>query len=109
MSWFEIRVPGIARIDRIVAVFEVWAPETLPFAKFKVKIVERKGDNFAGFTNVAIRNPETGQPEWTAGLGASVEEALRDVLQCFLREIEENSLGRPLNEGDFVWSAPKDF
>ena len=109
MNWFEIQVAGIARIDRVVAVFEVWAPETLPFAKFKVKIVERRGDNFAGFTNVAIRNPETGQPEGNAGLGASVEEALKDVLHGFLREIEENSPGRPLSEGDFVWSAPEDF
>jgi hypothetical protein len=109
MSWHEIRVDGIARIDRIVAVFEIWAPETLPFAKFKVKIVERSGNRFAGCANVAIRKPKTGEPEFVAGLGGSVEEALKDTLHYFFREIEENSPGRPLDESDFAWSAFEDF
>ena len=52
----------------------------MPFASFKVKVIERDDGSFVGVPNVAIRSPE-GTPEWTSGLGDTVEEALADALR----------------------------
>ena len=102
--WTDIRIPGIARIDRVVAEFDVWTDGmTLPFAKFKVKIVERT-DDFLGVVNVAIKNQVTGYPEWIGGNGWSVEEALEDAIRYFLREVEKYAPPRPLTDEDFEWS-----
>jgi len=100
---------GVARIDRVAAVFEVWSDGTFPFAKFKVKVVERSGDGFLGIPNVAIRNQETGEPEYTSGLGKTIEEALLDTLTYFAREVEQNTGRRELSNTDFIWSAFEDF
>lgn len=106
----DTKIEGIARIDRISAVFEVW-PEgnAVPFAKFKVKVIERAGGDFLGVPNVAVRNPATGHPEYTSGLGKTVEEALADAIKYFLKEIKQNTPAHDLSEADFVWSASEDF
>jgi hypothetical protein len=109
MDWKSIKVAGIGRIDRVVATFEVWSDGSLPFAKFKIKIVERIGGDFAGFANVAIRGSVTGDPEWVAGLGDSAEQALRDTLDYFFKEIEQHAENRSLTSDDFEWADPADF
>jgi hypothetical protein len=108
-NWSNIKMIGVARIDRVAAIFDVWSDGKLPFAKFKVKIVERSGDSFLGVPNVAIRNPQTGEPEYTSGLGKTVEDALADTLIYFVREVEQCTAQRELTEDDFVWSASEDF
>jgi len=109
MDWKSIKVPGIGRIDRVVATFEVWSDGSLPFAKFQIKVVERSGGDFIGVANIAIRNSVTGNPEWIAGLGDSAEDALRDALDYFLKEIEQHADNRSLTNDDFEWADPVDF
>ena len=109
MEWHEIRMNDIKRIDRIVAEFDIWVDGSLPFAKFKIKIIERYGKGFYASPNVAIKNPHTGNPEFIGGLGSTLEEALQDALAFFWREIEQNSPRRRLVLEDFSWSAGEDF
>ena len=109
MNWKSIKVAGIGRIDRIVATFEVWSDGSLPFAKFKIKIVERSGEDFLGVANVAIRDSVTGSPEWTAGLGSSADEALKDTLVYFFEQVGKHAPKRSLTEDDFEWADPEDF
>ena len=109
MNWSEIKMRGIARIDRVAAVFDVWSDGVLPFAKFKIKIVERSGSSFLGVPNLAIRNLQTGEPEYASGLGKTIEEALTDTLFYFVKEIEQHAAQRELSVDDFVWSAVEDF
>jgi hypothetical protein len=109
MLWSNTTVPGAIRIDRVATVFEVWADQRLPFAKFRVKILERSPNDFVGVADVAIRNPRTRNAEFTSGLGHTIEETLKDTLNYFFREIENNKPDRDLTEDDFVWSAPEDF
>ncbi len=102
-------IEGVVRIDRVAEVFEIWPAEEFPLAKFKVKVLQREDGQFLGVPNVAIKNPVTGEPEWTSGLGDSIEEALQDALRYFFREVEDNRCDRPLAEEDFCWANPDDF
>ncbi|NQU26276.1 MAG: hypothetical protein HQ567_33740 [Candidatus Nealsonbacteria bacterium] len=102
-------IEGVARIERVAEVFEVWPREDLPFAKFKIKVLDRGSSQFLGIPNVAIKNPVTGNREGTSGLGESVEEALQDALRYFFKELQEHPYDRPLTEDDFSWADPEDF
>jgi hypothetical protein len=100
---------GIIRIDKVVATLEVWLDATFPFAKMKVKVLERSSGDFLAVPNVAWRNAASGEAEYTSGLGGSAEEAVGDLLERFVQEVRKLSSGRVSTEGDFEWSAPEDF
>lgn len=104
------KIEGVARLDRVLEVFEVWPRNDLPFAKFKVKIMQgRSGEGLTGCPNVAIKNPETRAPDWIGGCGTTVEETLEDTIRYFYLQIESRGYDRPLEEDDFEWSHPDDF
>jgi hypothetical protein len=109
-SWATVRIDGITRIDRVAGVFEIWPRDSdFPFAKFKVKVLERGGGDFLGVPNLAVRNADTGEPEYTSGLGKTVEAALADAVKYFLRSVKQHNPAAGLSEADFVWSACEDF
>ena len=87
----------------------MWLDATFPFAKMKVKVLERSPGNFLAVPNLARRNAISGETEYTSGLGGNVEEAVSDLLVRFVSEVREHSPSSGLNEGDFEWSAPEDF
>ena len=68
-------------------------------------IIERPDGSYLGVPNVARLSPD-GAPDWIAGLGTSVEEALEDTLRWFVRSA---GMGTDTTEQDFVWAAPEDF
>jgi hypothetical protein len=109
MNWKTIKMDGVGRIDRVVATFEVWSDGSLPFAKFKIKVVERAGGDFISVANIAIRDSATGNPEWVAGLGDSAEAALKDAFDYFFKGVEQHAPKRPLTDDDFEWADPVDF
>ena len=105
-DWRLLHVEGLGPVSRQVALFQIGPPLAhLPFASFKVKVVERSNGSFLGVPNVAVRRPD-GSPDWMSGLGISVEEALEDALQWFKRSVVESN---STVEGDFVWAANEDF
>ncbi|CAH1223278.1 hypothetical protein PAECIP111893_04944 [Paenibacillus plantiphilus] len=107
-DWKSIKVDGVTKIEKIVAEFNVWAIQKLPFPKFKVKIKEISTGGFSGSTNVAVRSLLDNEPEWTIGFGNTITESLEDTIKSFFETIEgmeETSL----SEDDFVWSDPHDF
>ena len=66
-------------------------------------------NNFNGRTNVCIKSL-TGDLEWIAGLGESIDEALEDTLTQFIRSIEKYRGDRSIfQEPDFEWAACEDF
>ena len=97
------------RIDKVVAQFEVWPGETLPFAKFKVKVLERSPTDYLAVTNVTALNHASREPEYISGLGDSAEEAVEDLLIRFMAGIREQVPAAGLSETDFVWSSYVDF
>lgn len=104
-----MRPDGIRRVDRIVAEFDVWVDDSFPFAKFKVKVLDRGLGDLAAFANVAIRDRTTGTPDFIAGLGSTIEEATDDLFVRFVAGVRENTPPTGLTEADFAWSAPEDF
>ncbi len=101
---------GIARIDTVVAQYQVWLDgELFPFPKMKVKVLASPGAGFAAHANLHRRDPKTGYPDYICGTGRTCEEAFHDLLQRFVEEATEHSANRKLEEQDFEWSAHEDF
>jgi len=109
MKWQDLKPDHVVQISRVAAVFEVWVEQDIPIAAFKVKVLERQTGDFLAVPNIAVRNAGTRQPEWTSGLGASIEEALVDALKYFFMEIGQNMPARPLAEEDFMWADSGEF
>ncbi|ADG69392.1 hypothetical protein Plim_3579 [Planctopirus limnophila DSM 3776] len=100
---------GIIRLDRVVAEYDAWLDASLfPVPKMRVKVIQRRND-FAAFTNLRRCDRVTGQPDGTAGLGDTPDEALTDLLTRFVAEAREALPPDGFVESDFVWSAPEDF
>lgn len=107
-DWKSIKVDGVIKIEKVVAEFNVWSIQKLPFPKFKVKIRENSAGGFSGSTNVAVRSLLDNEPDWTTGFGNTISESLEDTVKSFfetIEGIEETNL----SEDDFVWSDPHDF
>ena len=100
---------GIIRIDKVVSELEVWLDASFPFAKFKVKVLERSNGDYLAVPNLARRDRVSGERDGLSGLGDDPEEAVNDLLARFVSNVRENSIGIELSEADFEWSAPEDF
>lgn len=103
--WQDIKIEGIARIEKSVAEFDVVELEKTPYSKFKVKIYESPDGTFTGYTNLRVKD-ETGDACGGLGHGETVEEALKDTIEYFLNMIDEN---QDISEEDFECSDPFDF
>lgn len=105
-EWRNISIEGIASIEKVCAVFEVWCKEKVPYGgKFKIKILENILGDYTGIPNVAFKDKEDGSVDWICGYGNDVSEALEDTIKCFLETIQgkEN-----LSEDEFEWNL-EDF
>ncbi|ERI10629.1 hypothetical protein HMPREF0083_01274 [Aneurinibacillus aneurinilyticus ATCC 12856] len=105
-DWKNIKIDGIARIEKCVGEFQIWELRKTPYGKFKVKIFERIDGSFAGFTNIRLKSIEDGSPESGVGFGISISEALEDTLNNFMEMLNQR---KELSEDDFEWSHPDDF
>src|SRR5258708_29578194 len=101
-DWKEIKIPEIAKIERVVAHFEVWAIGVFPSAKVKIKILESPTGYYTGFPNMAAKSRQDRSPDWIAGVGDSISDALEDTIKSLLQSITENGA---TSEEDFEWSA----
>lgn len=104
-EWKELKIKGIARIEKVVAEFDVLELEKTPYSKFKVKIYEDLNGSYTGYTNLRIKN-ETGDTFGGVGHGNTVEEALKDAIVYFLGILNEKQIWK---EEDFECSDPFDF
>jgi hypothetical protein len=103
-----IPIDGILSIDRVVAEFQIESPE-IPSRYFRVKITEKNTSRYMGRCNISI-NSSDDCPEWISGFGDSIDEALEDTLQQFMRSLRQYKGDRSfLEEEDFSWAACEDF
>ncbi|MEK3743788.1 hypothetical protein NST23_13965 [Brevibacillus sp. FSL K6-0770] len=105
-DWKDIKVTGINKIDKVVAEYYVWAIDKVPYGKFKIKILETAKGGYIGLPNLAVKSLEDGTADNTSGFGNSIEEALEDTINFFLKTLEGRT---DLAEEDFEWSDPHDF
>jgi len=105
VKWQTLLVPGLGPIERVVAVFTIGPPlERLPFASFKVKVIERADGSLFGVPNVAVRTAD-GTPDWIGGFGKTVDEALAECLTYFLGTVDDRAKA-DLFEEDFEGQTP---
>ena len=105
MDWKNLKIDGVARIDKCVAEFDVWELNLSPWGKFKVKIFEGSDGRYTGHTNLRLKSKD-GSPEGGVGFGSTVEEALNDTINYFLNMLRKHE---NLNENDFESADPYDF
>ncbi|MFS0558081.1 hypothetical protein [Brevibacillus sp. 179-C9.3 HS] len=105
-KWKSIVIDGVTSIDKVVAKFNIWSINKLPFPKFKVKIREEKSGVLFGSTNVAVKSDIDGEPDWISGHGRIIAEALEDTIISFFSTLDGFT---DLVEEDFVWADIHDF
>ena len=104
-DWRDIRVEGLAVRERIAAVFQISdSLARLPFAQFKVKVLERPDGSFFAIPNVAFRR--AGEADWIGGFGNTIDEALKDALFAFFGTLDKR---QEFSDSDFCWSDPLDY
>ena len=104
-AWKKLKIKGIARIEKVVAEFDVVELEKTPYSKFKVKIYEDLNGAYTGYTNLRIKD-ETGDAFGGVGHGNTIEATLNDTIVCFLGILNEKQVWE---EDDFECSDPFDF
>jgi hypothetical protein len=102
-------VNGVIRIDRVVEQLEIWLDQSFPFAKVRVKVLERSSGDFLAVPNVNVLNRTSREPEYISGLGSTVDEAVDDLLVRFVEGVREHTPINGLAESDFEWAASEDF
>ncbi len=100
---------GTVRIDRVVEQLEVWLDDSFPFAKMKVKVIDRGNSDYLAVANLSVRDPKTGYPDGEAGLGGTPTEAVDDLLQRFWDKAQNQRNGKSLDEANFAWADHEDF
>lgn len=89
-----------------MAHFEVWSIDTFPYGQIKMKILESPTGRYTGVPNIAAKSRVDGSPDWIAGHGKNISEALEDAINNLLQSIAKNEAA---SEEDFTWSAPEGF
>ena len=100
LDWKNIKIEGIANIEKCVGEFNVGELLKTPYSKFKVKVFESQKGVYTEYTNLFI-NDDPG-----VGSGKSVEDALKETIENFLEMINENQCD---SEEDFNCADPFDF
>lgn len=104
-SWKDITIKGIPSIKKCVGEYNIGEIKKTPYAKFKVKVYEKKNGKFYGITNLQIKDQD-GCPIGGIGYGNTIEEALEDTIRYFLKMLEEKE---EWAEEDFECADPYDF
>ncbi|MFD1885878.1 hypothetical protein [Paenibacillus wenxiniae] len=107
-NWKSIKIDNVIKIEKVVAEFNVWATQSLPFPKFKIKIREMSIGGYSGSTNVAVKSILDDEPDWISGFGDSISECLEDTINSFFSTLEGMEMDK-LSEDEFVWSDVHDF
>jgi len=100
---------GVIRIERVVAQLEVWLDDAFPFAKMKVKVIDRGNSDYLAIANLLFLDPTTGETDTEAGLGDTPEEAVSDFLKRFWHNANERFKSDSFDERFFAWAAHEDF
>ncbi len=100
-------------IEKCVAEFQIWLPDILPCEKMKIKIYEQRDHLFWGHTNVMLVRKFDNSPEGAGDWGDSIEKALINTINEFLKMVEEDyprsQYPKGLSVSDIQYSEDSDF
>ena len=69
--WKNLKIKGIAGIEKLVGEYNIWELNRSPYGKFKIKIFENSDNSYSGYTNIHIAD-ELGDFYCAVGYGRSV-------------------------------------
>ena len=103
--WNEIKHQGAAKIEKLVAEYNIWELNIIPCGKFKIKIYESSNHTYSGYTNIHIAD-ELGSFCCVVGHGKTQEEALEDTVSEFFKMTKRKNTWE---EQDFQYADSYDF
>ena len=103
--WYDIKHPGIAKIEKVVAEYNIWELNIIPCAKFRIKIYESQNHMYIGCTNIQLADG-LGDFCGAIGYGDTKEEALEDTISEFFKMAARKDVWE---EKDFQYADPYDF
>lgn len=108
-KWEDIKIDGIASIEKVVAEFIIGEHKYTPYGKFNVKILKRQKGGYLGYTNLLVKGDD-GYPSSEVGVGKTIEEALTNTIEVFLEQLmKKESTNGKLEENDFEVADYFDF
>lgn len=96
---------GIAKIEKLVAEYNIWELNIIPYAKFKIKIFKSSDHTYSGYSNIHIAD-EIGDFGCAVGYGKTEEEALEDTISEFFKLTTRKNTWE---EKDFRYADSHDF
>ncbi|MBL1230369.1 hypothetical protein IW492_14120 [Enterococcus sp. BWB1-3] len=106
-EWKQIKIEGIAKIEKCVGEFEISEYYISPWQTFKIKVYESQSGMYTGVSNLQIKDGD-GDFSVFVGNGKTISDALEKTIQCFF----ERTSRKPKEEWnmeDFKSSDPYDF
>ena len=103
--WKNIKQQGIAKIEKLVAEYNIWELNIIPYGKFKIRIYESSNCTYSGYTNIHIADG-SGDFYCAVGYGKTKEEALENTISEFFKLTARKSIWE---EQDFQYADPCDF
>lgn len=97
--------PGIAKIEKFVAEYNIWELNIIPSAKFKIKIYESSDHTYTGYTNIHIADG-LGDFCCAVGYGKTQEIALENTISEFFKLTARKNIWE---EQDFRYADSSDF
>ena len=103
--WNDIKYQGIAKIEKLVAEYNIWELNIIPCGKFKIKIYESPDHTYSGYTNIHIADG-LGDFCCAVGYGKTEEDALEDTISEFFKLTARKNTWE---EKDFQYADSYDF
>jgi hypothetical protein len=106
-DWKNIKIDGIAGIEKCVAEFDILEQNYYPYSKVKVKVWEDAEGHLTGVLNLHAKDP-SGYFDGETGDGKTIEEVLTNTLVYFLQLVSWKDK-QDWKKEDFTLSDPFDF
>jgi hypothetical protein len=104
MSWKTLGAALDCQISRICGVYQI-TDNRIPGTRLRIEVLESGRDGgFLAMPNMCFY--ASGAPDWTSGMGRTEEEALSDLLEYFLGELDRRGA---VDEDEVEWAESRDF
>lgn len=111
--WKNIDIQEVGSIEKCVGEFQILMQKILPFGKMKIKVYGSSNGIFTGYTDIRIIRKYDDSPEGAVGYGKTVDKALEDTINYFIKMVEEdysnNEYFQGLSEDNIVYSEYCNF
>lgn len=105
--WNEIRVEGIASVEKLVGEFNIYFTNKSPYKKIKIKVYENEEKHFESISDLKLYD---GFDDFygTVGSGKTVDEAIESAVDYFFEMLSRKDIAE-WKEEDYSYADEFDF